>query len=126
MLRQGQCDTDTVLQEDAVTQLTQIVDDLMNDIPVQIRTWKLWMQYIRQVRVLLLFIWVERTGNWDLHLYAVSEMIPILHAAAHLAYAKSAWPYLDTMKTLSEIMTEAQFRTLTEDGYFTIKSKDEF
>ena len=47
MLRQGQCDTDTVLQEDAVTQLTHIVDDLMNDIPGQSRTWKLWMEYIR-------------------------------------------------------------------------------
>ena len=36
-------------------------------------------------RLLVLFIRAERTRNWDLHLYAVSEMIPILHAAAHLA-----------------------------------------
>ena len=44
-------------------------------------------------------------------MYAVSEMIPILHAAAHLAYAKSARLYLETMTQLPEIMTEAQFRT---------------
>ena len=79
----------------------------MNDIPGQSRTGKLWMEYIRQVRVLLLFIRAEQTGNWDLRLYAVSEMIPILHAAAHLAYAKSARLFLDTMKKLPEIMTEA-------------------
>ena len=40
--------------EEAVTQLT--VDNLMNDIPGQSHTGKLWMEYIRQVRVLLLFI----------------------------------------------------------------------
>ena len=52
--------------------------------------------------LLLLFI---RTGNWDLHLYAVYEMIPILHAATHLAInAKSARLYLDTMTKLPEIM----------------------
>ena len=38
MLRQSQFVTDTVLQEEAVTQLTQIVDDMMNDIPGQSRT----------------------------------------------------------------------------------------
>ena len=82
------------------------------------------MEYIRQVRVLLLFIRAERTGNRDLYLYAIYEMIPILHAAAHLAYAKTA--RLDAMKTLPEIMTEAQFRTFTEDGYFTIRREDKF
>ena len=43
-----------------------------------------------------------------------------------MSYAKSAQLYLDTMKKLPEIMTEAQFRTFTEDGYFTIRRKDEF
>ena len=47
MLRQGQWDTDTVLQELAATQLTQIVEDLMNDIPGRSRTGKLWMKCIR-------------------------------------------------------------------------------
>ena len=107
MLGQGQCDTDNVLQEIAVTQLAQIVDD-----------------FFRQVRVLLLLIRGEQTGNWYLHLYAVSEMIPILHDAAHLAYAKSARHYLDTMKKILEIMTEAQCRTFTEDGYFKIRRKN--
>ena len=45
-----------------------------------------------------------------MHLYAVSEIIPILHAAAHLANAKSARLYLDTMKKIPEILTKAQFR----------------
>ena len=90
----------------------------MNDIPGQSRTGKLWMEYIRQVRVLPLFIQAKQTGNWGLHLYAVSEIIPILHTAAHLAYAKSARLYLDTMKKIPEIMTEAQFRTFTKEWLF--------
>ena len=85
-----------------------------------------WNISDRLVRVLLLLIRADRTGNWDLHLCAVSEMIPILHAAAHLAYAKSTRLYLDTMKKLPEIMTEAQFMTFTEDGYFTIRRRNEF
>ena len=76
--------------------------------------WKLWVKYIRQVHVLLLFMRAERTGNCDVHLYALSEIIPILHIAAHLAYAKSARLYLDTIKKLPEIMTAEQFRTFTE------------
>ena len=61
------------------------------------------MEYIKQVRVLLLFIRTERAGNWDLHLHVpVSEMIPKLHAAGHLAYARSTWLYRDMMTTLPD------------------------
>ncbi|KAL8606327.1 hypothetical protein ACOMHN_050807 [Nucella lapillus] len=53
-------------------------------------------------------------------------MIPILHAAGHLAYARSARLYLGTMKKLPELMGDAQFRKFTQDGYFTIRRKDKF
>ena len=55
------------------------------------------MKCIRQVRALLLFIRVVR----DLYLYVVHELIPILHAADHLAYDKSARRNLDTMKKIT-------------------------
>ena len=64
------------------------------------------------------------SGGASLYLYVVHELIPILHAADHLAYDKSARLNLDTMKKLPEIMTEAQFRTYTKDGYFTIRRKN--
>ena len=31
-----------------------------------------------------------RSGNWDLHLYCIAKMIPVLHAGGHTAYAKSS------------------------------------
>lgn len=126
MLLNRKCDTSNIHNEEVVQQIIHIIQDLMTDLSGQSRTGKLWMEYIKQVCVLLLFIRAERTGNWNLHLYAVSEMIPILHAAGHLAYARSARLYLDTMKTLPDVMTEVQFRKFSEDGYFTIRRTDKF
>ena len=53
-------------------------------------------------------------------------MIPILHAAGHMAYARSTRRYLDSMKSLPEIMSPEQFQQFTKDGYFTIRRKDKF
>lgn len=61
------------------------------------RTGKLWVQYINQALLMLNFIKAERTGNWNLHLHCVREMIPHFHAAGHLQYAKSARLYLQQM-----------------------------
>ena len=97
----------------------------MQDVLGQSLTGKLWMEYLRHVHTLL-SIRAERTGNWDLHLFAITEMIQVLHASAHLAYARSAPLYLDTMKNLPNVMGEAQFRSFTEDGYFTIRRTDKF
>jgi len=43
-----------------------------------------------QVSLLKMFLYAERTGDWMLHLYCITKMIPYVHAAGHLAYAKSA------------------------------------
>ena len=75
MLLNSQCDAGIVLNEVPVVRITQIIDDLMQDVSGQSRTGKLWMEYLRHVRTLL-FIRAERTGNWDLHLFAITEMIP--------------------------------------------------
>ena len=62
------------------------------------------------VWVLLHFIQVEHTGDWNLYIHAISETIPIFHAAGHLAYSKSAHLYLDNMKKLLEVVGEDKFR----------------
>ena len=115
-----------MLNEDSVARITQIIDDLIQDMSGQSRTGKVWMEYIRHVHRLLLFIRAKRTGNWDLHLFAITDMIPILHASAHLAYAHSARSYLNTMMNLPNVMGEEQFRSFTEDGYLTIRRTDKF
>ena len=54
------------------------------------RTAKLWIQYQNYVDNLKLFICAERTGNWSLHLLALSTMINLFAATGHINYAKSA------------------------------------
>ena len=48
------------------------------------RTAKLWFDVLRK------YIRAECTGNWELHLQAVSEMLPYLAASGHNNYTKSA------------------------------------
>ena len=42
------------------------------------QTAKLWLQYIEYVETVKLFIRAERTGNWNLHLIAVGNMMNLL------------------------------------------------
>ena len=49
----------------------------------------------------------------------------VIHLITGLAYARALRAHLLTSAAL-EIMTEAQFRTFTKDGYFTIRRKDKF
>ena len=69
-----------------------------------------------------LFVRSERTGDWHLHLYAVKQMLPYLHAAGHLHYAKSAHLYVQQME---ELPAEIDI-LFAESGYFTIRRSDKF
>ncbi|GFS25695.1 hypothetical protein ElyMa_007033300 [Elysia marginata] len=52
--------------------------------------------------ILRKFIKCERTGNWNLHLHSMKEMLPYLTASGHSLYAKSMYIYLQQMQTLQE------------------------
>ena len=60
--------------------VSQILVDLGKDLSTASRTGKLWIKYMKMVRILLLFIHTERTGDWALHLFCVAKMIPVLHS----------------------------------------------
>ena len=83
MLLSGQCNSHDATQEDAIISLTQINVDIQENLCEHSRTAKLWVQYIHMVRILLLFLRAERTGDWQLHLFSVSMMISVLHAGGH-------------------------------------------
>ena len=69
-----------------------------------------------------LFVRSERTGDWHLHLYAVKQMLPYLHAAGHLHYAKSAHLYVQQVEELP-----AEIGILfAESDYFAIRRSDNF
>ncbi|XP_014681447.1 PREDICTED: uncharacterized protein LOC106821245 [Priapulus caudatus] len=53
-------------------------------------------------------------------------MIPHIHAAGHLPYAKSARLYLQQMDELEKTMPTDEYSLFTEKGYFTIRRRDSF
>ena len=55
------------------------------------RTAVLWLEYMKMVETLRLFIKAKRTGNWPLHLKAIYDMLPYFAAARHNLYTKLAY-----------------------------------
>ena len=66
----------------------------------EFRTSNLWLSFCEMVAVLKRFLLAERTGDWELHLLSVQEMLPYLAAAGHNLYTKSAYIYLSQMQNL--------------------------
>ncbi|XP_043279745.1 uncharacterized protein [Venturia canescens] len=87
-------------------------------------TSQLWVQYFECIVIALQFIEAERSGNWNLHLQSVRNMLPIFHAAGHFNYAKSAQIYLQDMVNLEVTMTDEEYRRFTTDGNFTVRRSD--
>lgn len=90
------------------------------------RTAALWCQYIEMVQIMLMYVRAERMGDWQLHLYSVQCMLPILHAAGRNHYAKSAHAYLQLMLELETRMTKEDYDKFVGNGYFTIRRTSKF
>jgi hypothetical protein len=124
MLLTGNCCIESLTNEFVIQQMSQILEDLSNDLSNQSRTGKLWIQYLQMVRLIMLFLRAERAGYWDLHLYAIELMIPYFHAAGHIKYARCARLYIEQMKRLKDIMSAEEYTNYTTNGYFTLRRKD--
>ena len=80
--------------------ISELLSELKTTLELLSRTSKLWIQYLRYVDVAKIFLYAERTSNWKLHLYAVSQMLNLFAATGHNNYAKSARLYLQEMQQL--------------------------
>ena len=47
------------------------------------RTAALWLQYFHMLDIVRGFLKAERTGNWEMHMQAVSQMLPYFAASGH-------------------------------------------
>ncbi|KAJ8875668.1 hypothetical protein PR048_023566 [Dryococelus australis] len=92
----------------------------------QSRTGKLWVQYLRQVDILRLFIRVERSGDWELHLQGVQSMLPHLHAAEHFHYAKSVHLYVQQIEELPSRIPPHEYNKFTSEVFFTVRRKKDW
>ena len=124
MLLTGNCSVISLSNEVVIQQISQILEDLSNDLSEKSRTGKLWIQYLQTVKMIMFYLRAERAGNWDLHLYAIALMIPYFHAAGHTNYAKCSRLYIEQMKRLKEVMSPDEYTKYTTNGYFTLRRKD--
>lgn len=89
-------------------------------------TAKLWIQYFCMVTIAKQFIEAERTGNWELHLSSIEQMLPFFHASGHFNYALSSQLYLQDMCQLQSKMNFRDYSNFVGKGFFTIRRSDKF
>ena len=87
------------------------------------KTAQLWLQFRKMVTILCKSIKAQRTGNWQLHLESVSEMLPFFAAAGYYLYAKSGYLYLQTMSEL-EVKNPVVYKKFNEEGFHVIRRSD--
>ncbi|CAG2194071.1 unnamed protein product [Mytilus edulis] len=88
------------------------------------RTSQLWFQYMDMIDILRRFIKAERTGNWELHLQTVKDMLPYLAASGHNLYVKSSRVYLQQMENLKT--THPEVLAFLQSGHHVIRRSDKF
>ena len=108
-----------------IMKLQNIVETYKDDLSSKSRTSKLWVQYLKYIELVQLFIPAERTANWDLHIVSVSQMINLVAATGHIHYAKRAKV---NMQKMLELSTDypwlyAKFAT---NRYHTVRRSNRF
>ena len=76
------------------------------------------------MELIKLFITAERMWNFGLDIYCVRKSLPRLHARGHIAYARSAHLYLQTLDDIKSNMNPAKYTKLTWNGLLTIIRSD--
>ena len=92
------------LLRDVLTTL-ECIDDLdsfLDDVSSKSKTSKLWVENLIKPVFLMLFVRAEREGEWALHLYAVSQMLPYLKCY-HISSLLDITIMHDTVCTISVV-----------------------
>ena len=114
-----------ILESDDFNLLSQTLVSIISYLEKISHTSKLWLLYMTYVDVIKLFISAERTGSWEDHLVAATQMLNLFAATGHHNYAKSTRLYLQIMQDLpqSHPWLHEQF---VRFGYHTVRRSDRF
>ena len=73
----------------------------------------MWVDvFIKPILIMMLYIRVEREGDWPLHLQAVNLMMPYFFVSGHVNYARYGLYYLRNMQALPANVLEHFIRVL--------------
>ena len=84
-------------------------------------TFQYWMTFIQMVETLLSFIRATRTGDWNLHLASVRQMLPWFFAYDRVNYARYLTVYWLEMLNLGKTHLAVQEEFL--DGNFVVQQQ---
>lgn len=76
------------------------------------------------IELLRTFIKAERTGDWDLSLHSLQQMLPYFAAAGHNLYLKSVYAYIQMMCKLQESNPDVYYAF--KSGYHVIRRSDRY
>ena len=88
------------------------------------RTATLRLQYLGMLDMLRGFLKAERTGNWEMHMQAVSQMLPYFATSGNNHYTQSASLYLQSMKNLN-VEHPAVYKAFAS-GYHVVRRRDRY
>lgn len=88
--------------EDSFEKISDSINQLKAKLRAGSRTSQLWLMYMDYVHLVKMFVYAERTSNWELHLSALSKMLNLFAATGHNNYARCARLYLQEMKRLPQ------------------------
>ena len=88
------------------------------------RTAKLWLQYMRMLEILRQFLRSERSGNWNLHMNFLKNMVAYLVAAGHNNYTRSLLLYLQHLQTSFKRSADAY--RIFKEGLHVIRRSDHY
>ena len=114
----NQCNPNAVVNTNIVSMIHEKLSNL-KFIHGANRSGKLWIQFMDFASIVRMFIRAERTGDWNLHIDASEQMLPIFAAAGHNNYLKLVLLYLHDIKNLCTCL-----KSKYEKGLFTIWTKD--
>ena len=123
------CDFDVTdepfVEKDCVKKFNDCMEQLKRYLSSKSRTSKLWIQYLDYVDILRQFICAARSGDWNLNLKSLEQMLNLFAAAGHTNYAKSGRLYLQLMLNLSDTHPWL-YQKLAAEGHHFIRRTDKF
>ena len=82
--------------------LKEGIGNARNELGQSSKTANLWLGYQYTVSIIPNIMQVDRLGNWELHLQALTVALPIFAASGHFNYTKSLHLYLQEMNVLED------------------------
>lgn len=87
--------------------LSTLINDFVSECSVNNPNFAFWWEYLEIVSNLLIFTRSLRKGNWDLYLWSLPALLPLIARYDHQHYLKSMAVFIADMNQLPEEIEEA-------------------